>query len=148
MPTVVEIADLLERRANGDFGAADDVWADEVTVWRNGSQSEFQVPGKQRNERTRAELEVLQTAMPDFHTESIVHVDEAASVIIEFATWSGHTVRIPGSAVEGEYHRFVQCFIYLVENGKITHIDVYDDAATGRRWNELMTHTRLLKLVQ
>lgn len=148
MLTVGEIADAIEQRANGDFAAADNVWADEVVVWRNGSQSEFRVAGKQRNERARAELEVLQTAMPDFHTESVVHVDESASVIVEFSTWSGHTIRVPGSAVAGEFHRFVQCFVYTIEAGRIVRIDVYDDAATGRRWNELMTHTRLLKLVQ
>lgn len=146
--TVRSIGEKLRRRGSGELDAADDVWSDELVVWRNGSHFELTVAGGQRNERLKAEFDVLRRAMPDFATESVIHVDESAGVIVEIATWAGHTIRIPGSAIEGELHRLTQCFIYHVTDGKISRVETFDDAAAGRRWNELMTHTRLLDLVE
>ncbi|MCU1656030.1 MAG: hypothetical protein JWO57_686 [Pseudonocardiales bacterium] len=137
-----DIVTVLEQRKNGVWD--DDVWATSLVYWRNGSDLELSISGAERNERMRRELETLRQAIPNFRIDSTFHIDEAASVIVEVTTWAGETADIPGSAVEGDSYRYTACYILTVADGRIVRIDAYDDAATARQWNELMTHTRLL----
>jgi ketosteroid isomerase-like protein len=139
-----DVVAALERRQRGEWEGADQIWATEITYWRNGTALELSVNGAERDERMRRELATLRQAIPNFRMESTFHVDEAASVIVEVTTWSGNTRDVPGSAVEGDFYRYTACHVYAVEDGRIVRLDAYDDAATARRWNELMTHTRLL----
>ena len=78
---------------------------------------------------------------------SRVHVLEPEDLLVEVCTWEGTSIDVPGSAVAGTKHHFRMCFVYTVADGKVVRVECFDDAATGRRWNELMTHTKLLDLV-
>ena len=137
-----DIVAALGRRALDEWDDA--IWADQVVYWRNGSGLEMSIKGTERNERMRRELATLRQAIPDFRIDSIYHVDDTAGVIVEMTTWSGTTREIPGSAVDGDLYRYTACYIFHVVDGRIVRIEAYDDAATARQWNELMTHTRLL----
>jgi ketosteroid isomerase-like protein len=141
---IQEIVAALEGRQRDEWKGTDEIWADHLTLWRNGTDLELSVNGAERNERMRLELRTLRRAIPDFTIASTFHVDEAESMIVEVTTWSGHTREVPGSAVEGEFYRYTACYLHSVANGRIVRVDAYDDAATARQWNELMTHTRLL----
>lgn len=139
---VGEVVAALERRVRDEWD--DSIWADQVAYWRNGASLEMTIKGTERSERMRRELATLRQAIPGLRIDSVYHVDEAAGVIVEVTTWSGTTRDVPGSAVEGDFYQYTACYIYHVVGGRIVRIEAYDDAATARQWNELMTHTRLL----
>lgn len=138
------IVAALEHRQRDEWGEADEIWAPDVVYWRNGTGLELSINGTERDERMRVERATLRQAIPNLRIDSTYHVDEAASVIVEVTTLSGNTRDVPGSAVEDEFYRYTACYVYAVVGGRIVRIDAYDDAATARQWNELMTHTRLL----
>jgi predicted ester cyclase len=144
---ITSIAERVCRRAAGDRGAAADIWADEIVTWRNGSPNELTVSSALREDRLELERNTLRRALPDLTVSSKVHVDEAAGVVIELTTMEGHSIDVPGSAVAGDHHRFTACYVYFVNGDRIVRVDTYDDASTARRWNELMTHTKLLDLL-
>ena len=119
-------------------------WADQVIYRRNGSDVDLVIDGEDRRRRLKGERKVLRRAMPDLQVHSTFHVDPDKGVILEVSRWSGTTIEVPGSAVAGDRYSYATCDVYTVRDGRIVRIDSFDDAATARRWSELMTHTRLL----
>ena len=118
--TVEEIAELLRRKAAGEWEALEDVWADEVVTWHNFDGIARHATRSQKAAGSRRELEAFEQAMPDFCRSSTVHLAPASNLIFELSRWTG-TFR--GSVVAVPV-----CHVYSVEKGRIARVDIYADS--------------------
>jgi ketosteroid isomerase-like protein len=126
-----EIVRRLELRSAGAWDALDGVWAPKVSRRRMSDPSGTEQSDSERARGTRAILEALAQAMPDFTRRSVFHVAEATNTIFELSTWSG-TFR--GNPVLTE-----ACIVYTVENGRISAMNAYMDTVQNAALQSVLT---------
>lgn len=133
MSELETLADRVVRRAEGDWEALREYWADEVVVWHCYDNAEQRFKGHARSSEAGAELTALSRVLDDFARTSTVHVSESTNTIIETSVWTGRTKA-------GLDMRNSTCVLYSVVDGRITRMDVYDDSNQSRRFAELLVH--------
>jgi hypothetical protein len=137
-----EIADKLERRAAGDLNAAEDIWAEEMVIWHSFDDREQRIPGDLRGAHSRAKLEGMHNAMPDFKRTVTYYLSASTSVVIELTRWSGTIENVPdpaGTRSVSIDHKSVT--IYNVDlNGRVWRMDILDDPASSRATAELTAY--------
>ena len=127
-----EIADRMRRRSAGEFDALDGVWADDETVSTVNYMPDdaMRCAGREREARGRAEAETF-AGLRGVTSESIFHVSEATSTIIE-------TTRLVGD-LGGKQMVIPSCIVYTVEDGRLRQLDFYGDSAQGAALVEALT---------
>lgn len=133
MSDLEAIAERVARRAQGDWDALREYWADEVTVWHCYDDAEEQIIGLSRSSGASAELNALGRVLDDFARTSTVHVSDKTGTIVETSVWTGRTKA-------GVNMRNCTCILYTVTDGRISRMDVYDDSNQSRRFAELLVH--------
>jgi ketosteroid isomerase-like protein len=128
-----ELADLMRRRAGGQWDALGGRWADTVVVWHCYDNKEVAFPGNLRGDDTGAELTGFERALKDFSRRSSFHVSESTNAIVETSRWSG--VTHDGQRVEN-----ATCIVYSIDGGRISRLDIYDDSNRSRVFAELLVH--------
>jgi hypothetical protein len=129
--SLAEVADLVRRKAAGEYGALDGAWGDEVVLWHCWDEDgrESRRPMATQETSSRQKHEVLKARRPDFGRQSTIHISESTGRVIEESVWSG-------TKADGTSARLYTCIIYRVQHGRITRMDIYDDEARSKAFSE------------